>query len=99
MADAGARAGLLLHPERALLRQRGTEQGTVVPGRLHVRDPDVAGDEAARGRDRRFGGGLPPVVRASGQHDPVLHRQAQEVLPHVQELRHHEHLEFPMDLR
>lgn len=59
----------------------------------------MAGDQAARGRDRWPGGCLPPVVRPGGQHDPLLHRQAQEVVPHVQELRHHQHLEFQMDLR
>lgn len=59
----------------------------------------MAGDQAARGRDRWPRGSLPPVVRPSGQHDPLLHRQAQEVVPHVQELRYHQHLEFQMDLR
>lgn len=43
--------------------------------------------------------GLPPAVRSSGQHDSLLHSQAQEIVSHVQELRHYQHLEFQIDLR
>ncbi|XP_076175789.1 tetraspanin 5D isoform X1 [Ptiloglossa arizonensis] len=102
VANGGPCPGLLLREEGTILRSPRpgrSEQGALVQGRLRVRDTNVAGDQAPRCRDRGPGGRLSSAVRAGGEHDPVLHGQAQEVLPHVQELRHREHLEFPMDLR
>ena len=102
VADGGPGARLLLHTEGTILRSSrpwGTEQGAVVPGRLRHGHSNVAGHQASRGGHRWPRRRFPPAVRTSGQHDLVLHRQAQEVIPHVQELRHCEHLEFQMDLR
>ena len=44
---------------------------------------NVAGYQASRGR-------FPSVVRTSSQYDFILHRQAQEIVLHLQKLRYNE---------
>lgn len=100
MADRGPGAGFLLHKTRALLRPsrpRGQEQGTVAQEGLRVGDTDVAGDETPRRRYRGTGRRFPTIVRPRVEHDTLLHGQQQEIVPHVQELRHREHLGTRVD--
>lgn len=101
---AGGRSGA-----RFLLRATGTvlwspgcggsQQGALVQRRMRDRHSDVAGDQIARSGHSGSRSGLPSAIRPGGQHDTLLHGQTQEVLPHVQELRYHQYLEFPIDLR
>lgn len=92
VARGGSGAGFLLHATGTILRSPGfggSQQGALVQGRMRDRHSNVAGDQTPRsghGGSRRS---LPPAVRPGGQHDPLLHGQAQEVISHVQELRHY----------
>jgi len=66
---------------------------------MRISHSDVAGDQTPRSRHGGSRRGLPSTVRPGGQHDTLLHGQTQEIVSHVQELRYHQYLEFPIDLR
>lgn len=102
MARGGSGAGFLLHAAGTVLRPPrfgGSQQGALVQGRMRDCHSNVAGNQtphSGHGGSRR---GLPPAIRPGRQHDSLLHSQAQEIISHVQELRHYQYLEFQIDLR
>lgn len=66
---------------------------------MRDRHSNVAGNQTPCGGHGGPRRGFSPAIRPSGQHDSLLHSQAQEIISHVQELRHYQYLEFPIDLR
>lgn len=66
---------------------------------MRDRHSNVAGNQTPRGGHGGPRRGLPSAIRPGGQHDSLLYSQAQEIISHVQELRHYQYLEFQIDLR